>query len=260
MKKMSLILSIFIIFFGFATPTFAFADDERVYYAKITNSATFLCSTPSENSAVFELPYSYFVKVEYSVDDYYKVSYSGIDGYVKKDKVSLMNGTPQKPYAAATFKLFVPYALYSSPNLSSTKIANIDTSITLNFLGNISGQQVSSASNIWYYCTYQTAEQSLSGYIFSGVTDYLTQISVNNETFEVVSEDALSSSQTSEFSTLSTGTKVLLIISISVPSLLILYFLIKPNRILNNKSRNRVKKQNKTVRHGDYFEFDESEL
>ncbi len=259
MKKMWLILSVFL-FISFTTQSLAFAENENSYYAKISSTSTYLCSMPSENSAIFELPYSYFVKVEYVVDDYFKVVYDGIDGYVKKDKVSLMNGTPQSPFAAATFKVFVPYALYSAPNSTSTKLADVDTTATLKFYGNISGEQLNSSTNNWYYCSFQSGKESHFGYIFSGVTDYLTKISTNTETFDVIDEDSLSATEASEFNTLTTGTKVMLIISISVPSLMILYFLIKPSRILQNKAKSKTKKKASKVRHGDYFEFDESEL
>ena len=262
MKKLSIILSIFLFFLSFSNSENVFAEEKISYYAKINSTSTFLCSSPSENSAMFELPYSYFVKVDYVIDDYFKVKYDNIEGYVKKDKVDLMNGIPEKPFASATFKLFVPYAIYSTPNSSSTKIADIDTSKTLKFYGNLSGQQLSSTSNTWYYCSFSEAEQEFFGYVFSGVTDCLTKITLNNETFETISEDVfLTTPQATEFSTLTTGTKIMLVISISLPSLLILYFLVKPSRILKlNKSKKSPQKQTKKVRHGDYFEFDESEL
>ena len=260
MKKINLILLIFVFLFSFSAETPTSADNEKVFYAKITSSNTFLCSTPSENSQIFELPYSYFVKIDYVVDDYFKVNYDGVEGYVKKDKVSLMNGTPSAPYANASFKLFVPYAIYQSPNTNSTKLADVDTTATLKYFGTKSGQQLNSTSNKWYYCQYQNNDQQINGYIFSGVTDYLTSISTNNETFEIISEDTLSATESSEFQALSTGTKIILIIAISLPSVLILYFLIKPSRILQNQKKRKSKTQTKTIRHGDYFEFDESEL
>ena len=259
MKKVSIILSFFILISTFYFSNFADANEENHYYAKISNSATFLCSTPSENSALFEIPKSYFIEVNGSVDDYFKATYNQISGYVKKDKVCLMNGIPQTPFATATFKLFVPHNLYSAPNNNSTVLSAVNSSTTLNFYGTISGQQLNSSTNIWYYCSFQNADKTLYGYVFSGIADYLTQIPTNNEVFETINEDAMTNStQTSEFSSLSTGTKIMLIVAISVPSAFILYFLVKPSRILNNKAG--LKKKSKISRHGDYFEFDEKEL
>lgn len=259
MKKLVLILSFIIIFFNFSLNK-AYADEEKNFYAKINSTSTYLCSMPSETSQLFELPYSYFVKVNYIIDDYFKVTYDGIEGYVKKDKVSLMNGIPQSPFASASFKVFVPYSIYNSASSNSTKIADIDTSTTLKYYGSIAGQQLNSSTNIWYYCSIQSQGQTQFGYVFSGITDYLTKINTNSETFEIISDEALSATETSEFKTLSTSTKIMLIIAISLPSLLILYFLIKPSRILKTNRARPTKKQTKISRHGDYFEFDENEL
>ncbi len=244
----------------FYQQNFTFAENQKEFYAKIQNTGVYLCSTPSEVSSLFEIPYSYFVKVDYSVDDYFKVTYQNVEGYVKKDKVSLMNGTPQQPYAQATFKVFVPYALYETPNQNSSIKAQINTTNSLNYLGTKAGQQVSSSSNTWYYCNFSQDGQVVCGYVFSGITDVLTPITTNTETFEIVKEDILNPS-TTEFKSLSTGTKVMLIVAISVPSLLILYFLIKPSKIMQiTKTKKQVKKESRRIRHGDYFEFDESEL
>lgn len=210
---------------------------------------------------MFEIPYSYFVRVEYGVDDFYKVSFKDISGYVKKSKVTLMNGTPKQPFPNATYKIFVDFNLYESPTRSSNIVTNIGTSSTLTYYGTKVGEQVSSTNSMWYFSSIVTNGTTQFGYVFSGVTDLLTSISVNNENFDVVSSDVLNSTQQTEFHTLSTGTKIILIIAISIPSLLILYFLIKPSKIMQvTKTRKEIKKQAKTKRHGDYFEFDESQL
>lgn len=233
---------------------------ENSYYAKVQNNGVYLCSTPSEKSALFEIPYSYFVKVESSVDDYFKVSYKDVTGYVKKDRVTLMNGTPQNPYANSTFRVFVPYKLYENPSQSSSGV-EVDTNNTFTYYGTKIGEQVSSTSNEWYYASTTVDGETYFGYIFSPLTHYFTPISTNYETFSIITDLDLSTSPNSELKTLSTGTKIMLIVSISVPSVLILYFLIKPTKIIQiTKSRKQIKKDRKKVHHGDYFEFDENDL
>lgn len=239
--------------------TFAYAE-QKSYFAKVQNNGVYLCSSPSENSSLFEIPYSYFVKVETSVDDYYKVSYNGVAGYVKKDKVTLMNGVPQNPYAKATFRIFVPYFLYQSPSQNSSVTA-VDTNTTFTYYGTKVGEQVSSASNLWYYASANINGTTQFGYVYSGVTDYLSPIQLNSETFKIITDKDLSSSPNSELTRLSTGTKIMLIVSISIPSLLILYFLIKPTKIIQiTKGRKQMKKERKRIHHGDYFEFDENDI
>ncbi len=239
------------------SPAFA---EQRAYYAKVQNTGVYLCSTPSENASLFEIPYSYFVKVEHSVDDYFKVTYNGVEGYVKKDKVTLMDGTPEVPYAKATFKIFVPYYLYQSPSQNSS-VVPVNTNTTFTYFGSKAGEQVSSTSNLWYYASTIVDGTTHYGYVYSGVTDYLSAIAPNQETFKVISESDMNSTPNSELKHLSTGTKVMLIVAISIPCVLILYFLIKPTKIIQiTKGRKQIKKERKRIRHGDYFEFDESDL
>lgn len=233
---------------------------ENSYYAKVQNTGVYLCGTPSETSALFEIPYSYFVKVESSVDDYFKVTYNEVSGYVKKDRVTLMNGTPENPYANSTFQIFVPYKLYETPSQTSSGI-DVGTTNTFTYYGTKVGEQVSSTSNVWYYASTVVGGTTYFGYIFSPITHYFTPISTNNESFPIIDDLDLSSSPNSELKTLSTGTKIMLIVAISVPSVLILYFLIKPTKIVQiTKSRKQIKKDRKKVHHGDYFEFDENDL
>ena len=261
MKKFVLICAIALLFSNSLSIKPANADDTKVYYAKIQSINVELCSSPNESNPLFKLPYSYFVKVSSVVDDYYKVTYKDIEGYVKKDKVKLMKDTPKTPFAIATFKLFVPYGIYSSPSTASTQCAQIsDISQTINYYGTLQGQQITTSNNTWYYSSIMQNGQTQYGYIFSGVTDCLSKIDINIEVFDTVNDDALSNS-TTEFHSLSTGTKIMLIVAISLPSALILYFLIKPSKIMQiTQKRKHTKKESRKIKHGDYFEFDENEL
>lgn len=247
-----------------ATPNTAYAENNRTFYAKVQSTGVQLCTNPSEGSGIFEIPYSYFVNVQYGVDDYFKVSYNGVDGFVKKDKVVLMNGTPTKPFAEATFNVAIPYELYKSPTSTSTSQGSITTSTNLTYYGTKSGEEVTDEGNDWYYCSAELDGTTQFGYVYSVFVQRkpTKAISLNTETFEIVSEDILLPN-TTQFQSLSTGTKIILIVAIAVPSVLILYFLIKPSRIMQmSKQKQPRSKKNVTrkIHHGDYFEFDESEL
>lgn len=238
----------------------AIAENEKPFYAKIQTSGVNFCSSPSEASALFEIPVSYFVEVESVVDDYYKARYDDLWGFVKKEKVSLMDGIPQSPFAAASFRAFVPYYLHQSTSQNSSSLANITPEMTLKFYGSKFGEQVTSTSNLWHYVSVSQGEQTVFGYIFSSLVDPQPKPAQNTETFNVVGEDVLST-PTTEFTSLSVGTKVILIVAIGVPSLLILYFLIKPTKIMQlSKSKKRATKTHRSQRKADYFEFDENEL
>lgn len=256
MKK---IITIFIFILTFISAfNIKKTNAEVNFYAKIESNDVYFYSQ-SDKSPLFELPYSYFVKVEKTEESFYKCSYNGLEGYVKKNEVVLMNGTPSTPYVDSYFKVFVTNYLYEDPTQTSTIKNSLSTSDKLKYFGKIKGQQISSTSNLWYYCSLEKDGQIFWGYVFSGISDYLMPIQTNNESFEKVDESALSSPAYSQVTTLSTRTKILLIVSIALPSAIILYFLIKPSRIQITRSKKQIKSQKK-VRHGDYYEFDENDL
>ena len=102
----------------------------------------------------------------------------------------------------------------------------------------------------------------------------LTPIPENTEQFEYVIptfEKKVESEQTSSDSTslsLGSPTQVAIIIGVSLPCILIIYFLFKPTKITMQKNTNdssptqkpkRKKKQKKKIRHlkgSDYYELD----
>ena len=253
MKKIVYVLSI-LLFLVLAPQQTAYAESKTLY-AKIENTQVFFLSSPNENSPLFELPYSYFVRVTNSVDDFFECEYLGKTGFVKKSQVTLMNGTPQKPFAQASFKIFVANYLFSSPYETSPIVTEISANETLVYYGTKTGQPLNSSTNVWYYSSITKNGQTYFGYVFEGITDYLSPIETNTERFPLYSEAI---SPPTEFIGLSKTTKIMLIISISLPSALILYFLIKPGRIAQTPRQK--KKQKSRTHHGDYFEFDESQL
>lgn len=258
MKKIFLISALIFCLFGQQTNVAHAANQS--YYAKVENSGTFLYSTQSESSAMFEIPTSYFVKTESFGDVFYKVSYNNISGFIKKSNVSLMNGTPQTPYAQATFKLFVANYMYTNTSQNSSVVCSVNTTDILNYIGKKDGEQVNSSSNVWYYCKLAKDGQEYYGYVFSGITDYLSSIPLNTESFERINENTLTDDKQS-LPALSSKTKIMLIISISIPSAMILYFLIRPSKIIQiTANKRQIKQAKRQRRHGDYFEFDESDL
>ena len=253
MKKLLILLFVLLL------PTCPFASYAEVdgdFYGKIASENVYLFSSPDVNSELFKLPYSYFVKINDITDDYYQVTYKDLTGYVLKNSVRLMEGTPSSPYLNTTFSIFTSYSLYEQPNTNSSAYCELSENRTLTYYGTTAGELVSDKSDIWYYASVNDNGTIYHGYIYSEVANSLPNIAINNEVFKEVDESALTNS-TPEFNSLSTGTKVLLIIAILVPSAFILFFLIKPNK-LNKKSK--PEKKIRKVHHGDYFEFDDSDL
>lgn len=243
------------------TPEVAKADTD--YYGKISDEEVYFYQNADTNSKLFKLPSTYFVKVDAIENSFYKVTYKDLQGYVKKTDVTLMKGQPNTPYYNANFTNYVEFCLYEKANKSSNIIIQLNEEQQFSYYGSLEGQQMSSQTNIWYYASTVQDGVTYKGYIYSAITDNLPPLSTNTEQFEIVSDDSFLTDATanSTFGELSTGTKILLIISIAVPSVFILYFLIKPSKIMQGTNKKQVeKKQSHKIHHGDYFEFDERDL
>lgn len=254
MKKIFLIL-IALLILPFFQINETSAEDS--IFGKVKNSEVYFYSSLSTSSGLFKLPYSYFVSVISVEGEFYQVTYKDLIGFVKKEDVTLMRGTPNTPYLNSSFSNYVAYSLYESPNTASTSLVMLEEDSVLSFYGEMEGEEVSSRGNTWYYASTNSNGNILRGYIYSEVVATPPEITVNSETFEEVSEDALASNSPTSFSNLSTGTKVLLIIAITVPSIFILFFLVKKPTKQKKKSE---KKPIRKIQHGDYFEFDDSDL
>lgn len=255
MKKIIFLLILSLIFP--ISPNFASAEVDGDFYGKIASENVQFLSSPNSNSALFTLPYSYFVKINDVLDDFYEVVYKDLTGYVAKSNLRLMEGVPNTPYLNLNFSIFTPYYLYELPNTNSSAYCELDDTQSFSYYGTLSGEEVSDRSDVWYYASVTVSGTTYHGYIYSEITNTLPEITINSEVFTEVDEGALFNS-TPEFNSLSTGTKVLLIVAITVPSVFILYFLIKPNKL--TKSKAKPEKKVRKIHHGDYFEFDDSDL
>ncbi len=262
MKKLFFFLTAIFVLSSSISPKIAFA--ENLYYAKVQSTGVQMYGFPNETSVMFEIPYSFFVLVGQGTGNYYKATYNGVTGYVKKDKVSLMDGTPKEPYFKSNFNVVFP-TLYTEANSNSEVISNsLSRSTNLSYFGKKIGEFLTEESGTWYYVGAELDGEMQYGYVYSvfAYSNPTKNIYTNDETFDIVQESLFAS--TNQFQSLSVGTKILLVFAIAIPSVLILYFLIKPSKIMQlSKSREQrlaSKKHKKKVQHGDYFEFDEADL
>lgn len=262
MKKLIYVLVLVFLMFSFPKEN-AFAKSEKTFYAKIEDAGVEFCELPDEESGLFEIPSSYFVEIEYLAGDFYKARYLNLDGYVKKDKVLLVDGTPKQAFYDTTLNVVTPYSLTASAEENAQEVVAITKQTQLTYYGTKRGDYLAEENNLWYYVSAYDGENLCFGYVFSQLSSTKPDEKkpTNYEIFPSIDEKSLYDSNPATFTGLSTGTKIMLIVSISVPSLLILYFLIKPTKIMQkSKPKKKSKQPAKRVKHGDYFEFDESEL
>ena len=264
MKK-SIILSIFILFqFVFSSPLLKISNaaQKQTFYAKVEKEESYFYSDPidQDSSKMFVLPASYFVYLtDQAGDEFFVAQYKDLYGYVKKQDVTVMSGTPNTPFASANFTISNPegVSLYASPSFSnSSKLARIEyLTIISTYYGSLPGENVPELENEWYYCKINQDENDIFGYVYSYFCYKESTIPTNTETFDVVENPAFEISPTLS-QPLSEVAMAFIVIGVSLPCLLIIYLLIKPSLQKGKFTEKRKPKK----RHGDYFEFDENDL
>lgn len=239
---------------------FAKAESQPVY-AKVVYENVFMFSLPDEKeeNKLFEIPFSYFVLLHSSENEkFFYAQYGDIFGYVQKNAVSAMKGTPSTPFATSSFRVFSMegQGLYKTPSMNGEKLVQIPyLSETLIFYGDISGDQViPDKSNVWYFAKH--TESGNFGYVYSVFCDKVSKIQENKETFETISTPLFSKDTSSD--QLSPVAMSFIIIGVSLPCLIVLYLLVKPTMV--NQKLIKTKEKLKGTRSRDYFEFDESDL
>ena len=139
-------------------------------------------------NVIFTLEETYFAKVQGEHNDFYEVSYNGVTGFVLKNDVMLINGTPVTPYPEnITFDVnkSVSLIIRSSPNENGEYLGLLPYGASAEYIAQTTGQEmVKDLGNIWYYINYKSLEQGvISGYIYAGLTANLTEIVPNTEEF-----------------------------------------------------------------------------
>ena len=260
--------------------------DEVCYYGRAVDGEVDFYKAPisSPENILFKVPKTYFVKILKQENDiFYKAQYmKDILGYIKKDDMKYINTTPSLPFADfISFRIFTPSGanLRSSPNhnLGATNLITTIPFLETNllFVGNIEGEEaISYKGNLWYYCKYIKDNTITYGYVYSAFCDMMASIPDNNEQFEYIVPTYENSQQqlpptnnATEMLTLGSPAQVAVIVGISLPCILIIYFLFKPTKISMQKSSTnktqpkqikqpKHKKKIKRLKGSDYYELD----
>ncbi len=279
MKKFTFFCLLFLILFGstYSYGSIVFADN--TYYGRALASGIYLYSSPEitqdKQNRLFEIPPTYFVFLLGDENDlFYRAQYNGIYGFVLKNEMSCVAGSPNTPFVTnATFRVFTP----SGANLRSTPsqiqgTTNLVTSVpfmetNLMYYGTCEGEEaIPYKGNIWYYCKYAKQEQEYYGYIYAPLCDMLTQFPQNTEQFEYVTPNftvpAGEQTGSNNYLSISNPWQIIIIVLICLPCIAIIYFLFKPTSIAikgvgtaKTKRQKRKKKISK-LKHSDYYELD----
>lgn len=248
----------------------AFAEEEIVY-AKIKSDNVYFYSQAINNDLykIFCLPKSYFVILTDNAGDstnlFYKASYMDVSGFIKKNEVYPIIGTPQNPFADnLTFSTFTPNGieLRNSPSNSNSYnvVATVPFSETLNYYGRITGEQmIPQMGTTWYYCKYIDENSVYFGYLYYEYCYLLSDITENSENFpdyegELFPQHVDIIPSTDQIN-LSHELKLIIIICACIPCFIIIYLLFKPTKLIIDNGKHK-KKINK-VKKGEYYEYDE---
>jgi len=175
-----LLISFLILSFTFPfyiSPVYA---SNETYYARVNSDDVFLYKsavdlTECEN-VLFILPKTYFVRLTADENSmFYRAEYLGVSGYVKKDSVQVIVGTPTTPYMDnINFRIYAELSrdMRSLPTTNgSNQITYIPLySRNLTYYGEVVGETlISGRTNKWYYCKYSAGED-FYGYVYSGLS------------------------------------------------------------------------------------------
>lgn len=248
MKKFLIIASVFLfIFASIFLVNYTSAEEVNTTqtsgYACIKSNNCYLykylADNPSLTSKYFLLEKSYFVKVIESADeDFFKVEYNGILGYVKKSQVDFVEEIPELPFLEN-----ITFDIYSASNVElrnepSTKngIGSILISVPsgqkdLTYYGKITGEEsINGLGNIWYYCSYNFEGKDIFGYVYAPLTLNLSPICENSQILTPVT--ITNYVPLNNLLYLNVNTRNLIILVITLPAIYILYLFVKPSKIL----------------------------
>lgn len=228
-----------------------FAKEE--YYARVMYEQVNFYRQPLLDESManvwFELPKTYFVKLlDRAGDDFYLAEYNGIQGYVKKDSVRAINGTPSNPYLKDIF-----FRIYAEPSRDMRSFPAIDNTLSeqvtyiplysknIEYISRTIGQElILNRTNVWYYCKY-TTDKEYFGYVYSDFCDEITQINNNNENVTYIDNPTFIVENSND--NISSNSKLLGIVLaiMCVPTLAFVFLIIRGKHIMNyQKSKKEI--------------------
>ncbi len=264
MKRIKALILFLVLFCcWFKVPTSVFALNYN--YARITTDEIYLYKSPTHSADIsniyFELEKTYFVKILETIDDFYKVKYQNVVGYVISNQVSIVNGTPVSPYPEnITFQInsALNTKIRTSPKMiDETNVIGVlpSSNLTLSYIGKIKGEEsIKTLGSNWFYCCYNYENSGcILGYVYAPLTENLTPIFANTETFP----DKTETSETITPELPSETQNLFLVVVMCLPAIIIFIVLVIP---FNKKENNNISsKQNKNTRKTskkDFYEID----
>lgn len=243
-------------------------------YARITKSNIAFYKQPygSNDNILFYPEITYFVELlAPQQDSFFRVKYMDIEGYILASDLVFVSGEPQNPYPT---NIGLKVLANGGINLRSSPIAsdgpfNILCSLSflesnIKYIGKTFGEEYAPAmGDTWYYCTYISGQENITGYLYSVYCYPLADIARNTEELQIVDQPYFpdettptQTDQTDRISSLPMPVQILLIVVVCLPCILIVYLLFKPTHLSVDTGKNK-KKKIKRLKKSDYYELED---
>ena len=245
---MTILLCLLIFFNQFTPSAYASDNENETYYARIMQADCQLYLSPVDvndyTNILFTLPKTYFVQLlDNAGEDFFKVKYLTFYGYVKKEKVQTVVGTPQTPFLAdINFRVYAELSrdMRTCPDTKAgvgSQVAYIpNLSRNLTYYGTSTGEcLIEGRTNIWYYCKY-SADKDYFGYVYSDFCDEITPITLNTEEMSYTTAPDFTPKQAEPTALpMKNKTTGIVIAILSVPACLFVYLIARSSKISTTK-------------------------
>lgn len=236
---MKLIIFLFTFLSFWYVPSITLCSETN--YARIIDNHTYLFKTPSDEKDIKNiiciLENTYYVQILLTYDeDYYKVNYNGVNGFVLRNQVKKVEGIPNTPYPQNIQILTTNNNIYlrSTPEKNNNNTSIIPSNCTsLKYIGKAYGEQVDDfRENLWYYVEYQ----GLYGYVYSEYIVSISKIYPNIEELSFLNDNDFDEI----LNPLSDETSALIIALMLFPVLIIMYLLYKKPKSKREKFKEKL--------------------
>lgn len=214
-------------------------------FARVENSTPIYKTTTGSNDIdnIFCMAEkTYYVKIIGNYQDYFRVIYNTINGYVKKNDVKEVSNTPSTPYPNNIKLIIGSNCNFRSTPTTQSINSNIITTLYSNednfqFVGRINSEEaIDFGGTTWYYVCYN----GNYGYIYNKYVKSITPIYENNESFEY-----LHAQQAPIVNPITHTPSIIIIMILLIPCILIVTILYFPQK--SNSKKPHTPKKTKSV-------------
>lgn len=210
-------------------------------YARVIDTHTYLYKTASDDNNIKNIicimENTYYVEILLTYDeDFFKVNYNGVSGYVLRKKVKKVTGIPEKPFPIEVDMLTVNNNIYlrSTPEKNNNNLSIIPSNCTnLKYIGKVYGEQLDDfRQNLWYYVEYQ----GVYGYVYSEYIKSISDIYPNIEELSFLNDNDFDDI----INPLSDSKSALIIVIMLLPILLMMYLIYRKPKASKEKFKEKV--------------------